>query len=408
MRGMQEMHDFVIVGGGLAGIVAAIRLAQTNSSVLLIDQSLPEAKGRLGGFAKFSGAKFSLPPAGMGLLGVAGSFQKLESAFTEVLNLLGLSDYKLAKSGDIIASSPFLTKELNEVTLRSYQSILLTPREIDDLLFRLEDMLPSQVQRLQACCEGLQKWQEGWQLIIRDSTGGLSTVFTPRVLYAGGRAESQLLLQAGVRQSARKGLDLGARIEFPESWNLERMYAHGPDAKFLFRNCRTFCLNFPGAVYRYDFGALRIPGGVVTDGQGSASNVGLLCRVPEKEQNLSRLQTIRDPEFLNVLHEPHVVEKSVFGGSEGLLRKLYGNETSDQLIEFGEELWSVGLIDFNSRHIVHLPLIDWHWPTFAISEHSFKTSESGLYALGDSSGHARGLLQAAVTGWLAVEEIFSD
>lgn len=403
--GMRARHEFVIIGGGLAGIVAAVRLAQMNGSVLLLDRSLPEAQGKLGGFAKFSGAKFSLPPAGLGLLGVAGSFQRLETAFYEVLNLLGLSGYERAESLDIAASPPALNAALKEVNLRRYQSILLTPNEIDELLMRLEHMLPSRVQHLQAYCEGLRRCEEGWQLTIRDRSGNLSTVVTQKVLYAGGRAGNQLLTRAGVRQVSRKGLDLGARIEFAEPSSLERIQTHGPDAKFLFGNCRTFCLNFPGAIYRYNFGALRIPGGVVTDGKSLSSNVGLLCRVREKEQHLAHLRALTEPNLLNRIHTPHVAEDSVFGEAEELLRWMYGNETADQLVEFGMELWNAGLIDFRAPHLVHLPLIDWHWPTFAVEDHSFETSESGLYALGDSSGHARGLLQAAVTGWLAVEEI---
>lgn len=50
-----------------------------------------------------------------------------------------------------------------------------------------------------------------------------------------------------------------------------------------------------------------------------------------------------------------------------------------------------------------MPLLDWHWHTFATPS-SHLTSLPGVYALGDSSGHARGLLQASVSGWLAAEE----
>ncbi len=52
--------DSVVIGGGLAGLLGALRLADAGHSVVLFDQALPQAGGRLGGFAEFSGAKFSL------------------------------------------------------------------------------------------------------------------------------------------------------------------------------------------------------------------------------------------------------------------------------------------------------------------------------------------------------------
>ena len=60
---MTEKYDLVVIGGGLGGMAAAFKSKGSRRKIALLDDSLPAAGGRLGGFAKFSGAKFSLLPA---------------------------------------------------------------------------------------------------------------------------------------------------------------------------------------------------------------------------------------------------------------------------------------------------------------------------------------------------------
>ena len=86
--------DVAIIGGGLTGILAAIRLIKEGVKVALIDNPLPLANGKIGGFVRFSGAKFSLPPAGMGLVPVAGSIERLMVTINKVTEILGLKTKK--------------------------------------------------------------------------------------------------------------------------------------------------------------------------------------------------------------------------------------------------------------------------------------------------------------------------
>lgn len=386
--------EIVIIGAGLAGLVAAIRLRQLGYEPILIDASLPDAGGEVGGFAKFSGAKFSLPPAGMGLLGVAKTEAKLWSAINSVTEILGLDFSAIQKSSDKSNVIP---------TLREYSSLLLTPDEIDSLIFRLTSILNElNVQLIRGHCDSISANEHSNILTIKQDEATI-IVNCKIVFYAGGRLGTESLIKAGVVPTDTKGIDVGVRIEFFENEGLSGLRQYGPDAKFIRDNCRTFCLNMPGEVYRYPFRNISVPGGVVANKLSTKSNVGILYRTPEKIKIISNLIKVGSLIRKEDLELGFRVKGTALGNSTSLLRDIYGEEAVSKLEEFCSYLGQNGLVDWSLEHIVHIPLIDWHWSTFA-QEGTFKTTNKSIFCLGDSSGHARGLLQAAVSGWLAAEE----
>jgi hypothetical protein len=79
----------------------------------------------------------------------------------------------------------------------------------------------------------------------------------------------------------------------------------------------------------------------------------------------------------------------------------------ERIYDFALRLAGAGLLHLPEQFTVHYPLIDWHWPVFG-QPGKLQTAVEGLYAIGDLSGHARGLLQAATMGWLAAEEIIKS
>jgi phytoene dehydrogenase-like protein len=93
--------DVTVVGGGLSGLCAALRLGTCGARVLLLDTAITGPTHTLGGFAQFSGAKFSMPPAGMGILPIAGSTEALIHAIEEVLSILELDTTYHETSPDI-------------------------------------------------------------------------------------------------------------------------------------------------------------------------------------------------------------------------------------------------------------------------------------------------------------------
>jgi hypothetical protein len=193
-------------------------------------------------------------------------------------------------------------------------------------------------------------------------------------------------------------LDVGVRVEFTDRRAVKGLRSLGPDAKILSGRTRTFCLNSPGAVYRYPFDNYTIPGGVVASAEVTSANVGLLVRVRSKEDTLLRAKAL----LAGTSHylESPLVERTVLGDKRNLVEQIFGAEVCSDLERFGKALEEAGLVDWGAPHAVHFPLLDWHWNVYAL-ETTHETSKSGLMVVGDSAGHARGLLQAGISGWLA-------
>lgn len=386
--------DVVIVGGGLTGITAALRLAQGGASVVVVDLPLPEAEGRIGGFARFSGAKFSLPPAGMGLLPVAGSKERFDATIDSVLSMLELDRSMAQPSVDL--------REHDKLTLRSYGSIVLTPEQVTELLDALSVRLGLAARLIHGRVTGIRPAAQQWIVEVSVPTGNIE-ISANAIFYAAGRLSNDLLLNLGAHPVEGKGLDVGVRLEFLNKEALSRLRSLGPDAKILHGNCRTFCLNSPGHVYRYKFGGFSIPGGVVASPNISSANVGILLRVHDKSALLKKIQCKATKHEELLLTESHRVHSGMGVDFAPALAEVIGDNACIEIQSFVNQLYEAGLIDLNSAHRIHMPLIDWHWNTFALP-YSHRTTLRNIYALGDSAGHARGLLQACMSGWLAAEE----
>lgn len=386
--------DVVVIGGGLTGIMSALRLSRGGASVIVVDSPLPQARGRIGGFARFSGAKFSLPPAGMGLLPVAGSRERLDNTITSVLQELGFNDCLTQESID--------QDESHGLVLRRYKSIVLTPSEMDEKIDQLTAKLCKAANIIRGQVQKIENLNGKWVANYIEPNLSQESVMANTIFFGGGRLSGDLLLSAGAEPRDAKGIDLGIRLEFLQKESLSGLRELGPDAKILSGRCRTFCLNHPGHIYHYPFGEFGIPGGVVAFKEVVTANVGILVRVPNKREILAK-----------ILAAPSQIAKKLaeFGdiityGNELIPRELeyiYGEDVCAELKLFLMQMNEAGLINMKAAHKVHMPLIDWHWNTFAIPK-SHKTSLENVFALGDSSGHARGLLQAAMSGTMAAEE----
>jgi thioredoxin reductase len=390
-----RQKDIVIIGGGLAGLVAAFRLNDLGIACTLVDQSLPQARGKIGGFAKFSGAKFSLPPAGMGLLDLCESYEALEATIGKVTCLLGLERFEKHASIDHSKYFP---------NLRKYDSVVLTPTEINQVIAELEDRV-EQTKTIQfihgaAHVSSISDDKVDVEIVTAQ---GIEVFSAKTLIYAGGRQGAGNLSSLGLERTFVKGIDVGVRIEFSATSGLSELRKLGPDAKIIKDACRTFCLNVPGEIYRYPFENISIPGGIVAETDHEFHNVGILYRSPNKLELIDRVKRVAASLPSSILEKGYVVQNGVLGNSKSVLNDLYGASIVNELESFCHYLSTEGLINWDHEHIIYLPLIDWYWDTFSLHG-TFKTSSESVYCIGDTSGHARGLLQAAMSGWLAAEE----
>ncbi len=386
-------RSVIVIGGGLAGLIAANELAQKGYSVTLVDSPLPQAGGVLGGFARFSGAKFSLPPAGMGLVGVAGNESKLIHAVDAVLRLLGIQ----FRTGDCSVDQLIHLQEGSELELRKYNSIVLSPAEMTEVVVKLTKQVVGRARVEIGSCVSVARAGDRWICVVEQGTAQ-RRMSAKLLVLATGRLTSIGPSELGAKPTGGKGLDVGFRVEFADG-GLEALRRFGPDAKILRGNCRTFCLNVPGQIYHHEFENVRIPGGIVADRLTKASNVGLLCRLQVDKERWKAEFVERAGGLQSELESAWPGAGSPASSIRPLLERLYGTDASEALVSFSEDLGTAGLIDWNRPHEFHLPLLDWYWPTFAHPS-SFQTSVDDLYVIGDVSGHARGLLQAAISGWL--------
>ena len=156
-------YDAAIIGGGLSGICAALTLGKMGVNTVLLDRPINNTGYGMGGFARFSGAKFSLPPAGMGLLPILGSYEDLSRTINQVLKLLRLEKKTTHNSSDL--TLPFSDETLaNGVTVRNYDSIVLTPSEMATLTNSLGEQVHACCTVFEGECLGLLERGGRWEI----------------------------------------------------------------------------------------------------------------------------------------------------------------------------------------------------------------------------------------------------
>jgi hypothetical protein len=388
-----ESYDLVIVGGGLAGLMAARRAETASLKTALIDDGVPGGGGDLGGFAPLSGAKFSLFPAGSGLVPVLGSSQALIDRYADAcaeLAGLGFRQF-LVTSQQLRGEEAQMSSGLE---YRRYHSVLLSPAEIGTLLKKLTSRL-ARTRIIRAKALSIELGPES----SRINLDGQEAVSANRLVMAAGRLGSNLLNAAGVDETGGKGIDIGVRLSFLSRSPLAGLRALGPDAKFISGPVRTFCLNSPGRIFHYSSLGVQIPGGIVANDDWPEANVGILYRSVRRQDVLERIRAGRSGDGAPLVQTGS--GRSLGWNSQS--RRLLGPDVISNIDKFISSLCASKLIELPRRYSVHYPLLDWHWPVFSLPK-TLRTSAPSVFAAGDSSGHARGLMQAFVMGSIAVEE----
>ncbi|WP_245486821.1 hypothetical protein [Mesorhizobium sp. M7A.F.Ca.MR.176.00.0.0] len=323
----------------------------------------------------------------------------MQQATSEVLRFFDIEGRRAIETNDTSADTPLA----NGGVIRRYESIVLTPQEIERAIQTVSHRVKGSVAVLDGKVSELRRIGSQW---VAFGAGG-EIARARFAIFAAGRTGGSLLRGAGATPQEGKGIDLGVRIEFLDRRALQQLRERGPDAKILMGRTRTFCLNHPGIVYRYPFLDISIPGGIVADQSHPSANVGLLTRVSRKNEALDAVLRYLRTLPQNTYESASVVRGAPFQDKMAMLNAAYGPVVADELQNFAGMLNETGLMDWNRDHRIHFPLLDWHWDTFGIGS-THRTDQPGLYVAGDAAGHARGLLQAGISGWLAANELLAD
>lgn len=147
-----------------------------------------------------------------------------------------------------------------------------------------------------------------------------------------------------------------------------------------------------------------IAGGFAADNACTTANVGLLVRTTGKRERLLKIaQSIRNLQGSGLFRSTYEVAGDGLGIASPTVNEILGGDIAAAIDAFKVQLAKLGLARWKDAHRIHLPLLDWHWPTFG-REERFESEIEGLFIIGDAAGNARGLLQAATSGWLAAAE----
>lgn len=378
--------------------MAAWRAESLGLSPALINVGVPGTPDGLGGFAPFSGAKFSLFPAGTGIAALVGGDDGLIHRYSTIcadLRDLGFGEFHVTEK-EIIGRE---VETDDGLAYRSYHSILLSPTRIEALLAALVTRL-ERTTIVPATVAGLAVNVDG---PFRVLLAGGEVLSARTLIVAAGRLGANLLKDAGIPEMPGKGIDVGVRLGFASRTPVAGLRGLGPDAKFMADGVRTFCLNSPGKIFHYPGLGFRLPGGIVAGPDWPQSNVGILCRLEDRQATLRHLIGLApsgDAQPLSFVGRGNSLEWTHHA------LNLIGGDAASRIDRFVQRLVESGLVALPPSYSVHYPLLDWHWPVFSLAGR-LETSVPGILAAGDASGHARGLMQAALMGVLAVEESLS-
>ncbi len=394
--------DAVVVGGGPAGLMTAYRLLDERPqlSVAIVDEQLADGKPA-GGLAVIAGTKLSLPPAGMGLLPVAGSEENFRRVVLSVLSAFRAVDSVPGEwHNEQLGSDEELTTELR---IRKYDCVMLDPdqmmRAVGSILQFLRDKHTTFVP---AQCSAIRPAGEKWAVSIL-LNGREETLTSDSVFFAAGRSAAAAVMPPDLPRRSLKGIDVGMRFAFDDIASFVGLSRLGEDAKVLWKRCRVFCVNAPGRIERYGFRRFTIPGGIYHSGEAPYGNFGILCRVGGKSEVILRVERVVEEKGLSWIERP----LNSFDQVEEMGVALYGEDVATELVAFSREIERAGLADFGLGWSAHFPLMDWHWDTYC-EWNTVRTAAKFLYVVGDAAGHARGILQAAMSGWLGADSFFQD
>ncbi|WP_299614124.1 FAD-dependent oxidoreductase [uncultured Tateyamaria sp.] len=415
---MNEKFDVAVIGLGPAGILAAHGLAETSSSILLVDSN-----------AVIGGAAFETD---VNLQNITG-FPPQSEFGQRTLGSRALADSLALKSYDALHGYGLPYKPVNstdrysyavdEPTLRKvvanfHSQMIANPRVDLRLQTTMEDVAPGTDRRWQIslASEGRIAQVEADHVII--ATGKLSAIWLP-----------EFLRKLEISYTNRPTFALGFRVEeLAQTVNSVARGCENPKIRIV-RNgvvTETFCWCKNGAVMAYDFGGARLLDGLHCYGRPQTNtSFGVITTVELPSGASNMLASVAFSRYVSALAEGRVLLQRLADFKHGQpsnaetiaanpvvpslhdyrlsnLPSYFPSAVVKGFLELIDEINSLTPGAVTDNALVYAPILERVFPDIRVSR-NLETNREGIYFIGDCSGQGVGVAPAAVMG-LAVAQ----
>jgi hypothetical protein len=444
-----------IIGLGPAGLGAALSVARSRSipnticleagvDVKLKFCTILEGKGcrraepcqiisGVGGASVLSGGKISAFPAGRALNNIIGTESQTQQSLQAALNLftefVPLIPPTVTASLKQQASSQFSQKGFD---FRYYDAYRYKPTDLIAGYDRmLQQILAAGISvRLGTWVTQITDTEDGYYVVANTDDGEIQ-IFTERLIIATGRMGMNLLTNINTSlelEGSQNHCDVGVRLEFPTSVWPDIDYCHH-DLKLHFGQARTFCVCKDGyiAPYRHK-DIFLLEGSDSPDVSTGFTNLAITIRVPPNnsltEQTLlEEVQTrllaqsggkpVRQQLLDFLARKPSPTKQKEKGLDPasitywrwGDVAACFPDDIASNIHQ-AVEYFVTRLLPENalSKVSVFAPELDYYWLKFPLYQ-GFRSRRSGLYLIGDCTGHFRGILQAFCSGIVCGDDV---
>ena len=457
-RGEQENHfDVIIIGAGPAGLFTAYELVTgsfTGSKILVVDRGLELSRRAAlreegqynaqpyyltegeGGTGLFSDGKLSIFPAGSGLVSLIGERATSELYdYTEgiFISFGGEGTHREISEGAIEE----VTRTLASVGIeyKHYPSRYINPEQMHRIVSCLRPFLESKgvsfrfyTRVTQIDVDRLSGMKE-----VHWANASGDGVFTCKYLVlATGKAGAWWLHQQAEKLGLARlpsPIEIGLRVEMPNRV-LEPITRIHNDMKIKAilsdrEQVRSFCTCAWGAVVACEYDEMILVSGHFAGTENV--NFSLVTRIVESFDSVE--YGVQVAKLANMVGKGQALIQRLGDLRDGI--KTLKNDLRRNKVQPTLAQYSPGDIDLalprrfirnvldvldrlervipgvnDADNLVYAPVVELCWDKFAVNHH-MQTNINGLYIVGDTAGHVRGLIQAAATGILGARGILT-
>lgn len=400
----------IIVGGGLAGLTAALYLADSDVDIVILEQGkdysirtperLEDTLVGLGGAGTISGGKLCFPPASGGIWkkthGEMENFASFcGSAFSSAETILALPSRKQVQHTEGIIQKDYRT----EIILKSSMNEL-----VNNILHKL--MSTGVSIRCGCRVKELSYLNGSRTVIFTNEVGENEYSVANYVLIATGRTSTPFLTKLFGENISHQP-DLGIRL----SMNTKQpaFFTYGEDVKLKRITSdyivRTFCVCCGGgSIKTLTHGYVHFDGHF-GDSLTDVANIGIMAR----SSRYSGIETADN--YLNSMQkylDSDISLKDFIKYNHMLSKDTVYDQLFNALSSFISDLYKSSLLVQNPDEIqVMLPAVDNLNPLIDTNS-GFESRFPHVYVLGDAAGVSRGFIQSMWSGYCAAKRISEE